>query len=159
MVVQRNRTTIAALVFVILLGLLSFRSLSAQRYCCEGDSWIKWTEEHREDYVRAYILGRAEGYSDACYKEAKYWPSPITLGNENNPISKCLKEMPAFSQGPQYFAQQVTELYTVYPEDRVLLLTEVLEVLGSGKSIQEIHEHPPFPTHTASPTDGSRQHP
>jgi hypothetical protein len=156
MVVQRNRSAITVSAFVILLILCSPRSSRAQRHCCEGDTWIKWTEEHREDYVRGYILGRAEGYSDACYREARFWPSPITLGDENNPISRCLKEMPDFSQGPEHFAKQVTELYRVYPEDRILLITEILEAMGSGKSIQDIHEHPPFPTPGSFPKGTSR---
>jgi hypothetical protein len=112
---------------------------------------MKWNEEHREDYVRGYILGRAEGYSDACYRIAKYWPSPITLGDPKNPISKCLNDMPDFSRGPEYFSKQVTELYTMYPQDRILLITEILEALGSGKSIQDVHKNPPFPTQSRLP--------
>jgi hypothetical protein len=146
MVVQRGRIPLPLFVFITLL-ILCTPAIWAQRQCCEGDTWIKWTEEHREDYVRGYILGRAEGYSDACCRVADYWPSPVVLSDKNNPITRCLKKMPDFSRGPSYFAEQVTQLYTIHPEDRILLTTEILEALGHGKSIQDIHEHPPFPTH------------
>jgi hypothetical protein len=155
MIAPRRFSTAAILAFTISMILWSDFSLQAQRYCCEGDTWIKSTEEHREDYVRGYILGRAEGYSDACNRLAKYWPSPITLGKANNPISTCLKEMPDFSRGPEYFATQVTEFYGRYPQNRILLITEILEDLGSGRSIQYIHEHPPFPAHSSSGEGGS----
>jgi hypothetical protein len=157
MVVERNRSTLPIFAFMILFILCSPGSLWPQRRCCEGDMWVKWTEEHREDYVRGYILGHAEGYTDACYTAMKYWPSPIILSNKNNPLSKCLKEMPDFSRGPEYFANQITELYSTYPQDRILLITEALGELVNGKSIQDIHEHPPFPTHSASPTGGSKR--
>lgn len=159
MAILRNLCTLAVFAFAFLLILSFPRSSRAQRYCCEGDTWIKWTEDHREDYVRGYILGRAEGYSDACYKEAKYLPLPIVPGDEKNPIGRCLKEMPDFSRGPEHFAKQVTELYTLHPQDRILLITEVLEALGSGKSVQDIYEHPPFPTPKASPKGDSPHSP
>jgi hypothetical protein len=120
---------------------------------------MKWTEEHREDYVRGYILGHAEGYTDACYKAMKYWPSPILLSDENNPLSRCLKGMPDFSRGPEYFAKQITELYSTYPEDRILLITEVLTELTNGKPIQDIHKHPPFPTPASLPRGSSPRSP
>lgn len=149
--VIKHRITVAIFGFALLVISSSPTSLWATRYCCEGNTWMKWNEQHREDYVRGYILGRFEGYTDACYRESKFWPSPITLGDGNNPISKCVKEMPGFSQGPEYFAKQVTEFYRTYPGDRILLIREILEALGSGKSIQDIHEHPPFPTKGSTP--------
>ena len=85
-----------------------------------------------------------------------YWPSPVVLTDKNNPLIRCLKQMPDFSKGPEYFAKQVTQLYTIHPEDRILLTTEILEALGNGKSIQDVHEHPPFRTHSASPTGNSQ---
>lgn len=147
---QKSNAVFAMTAFVISLIFCPISPLSAQRLCCEGDDWLRWTDDHREDYVRGYILGRAEGYTDACYRMEKHWPTPITLSDKNNPLSKCLKEMPDFSRGPAYFARQVTDLYTKYPENRILLTTEVLEELGKGKTIQDIHQHPPFPADGAS---------
>jgi len=154
---QKSNAIFAITAFVISLIFCPFSSLSAQRLCCEGDVWLRWTEDHREDYVKGYILGRAAGYSDACYRMAKYWPAPITLGDKKNPLSKCLKEMPDFSRGPEYFAQQVTDFCTKYPENRILLTTEVLEALGDGKSIQDLHQHPPFPADTPTRKSASGQ--
>jgi hypothetical protein len=159
MSIKRNRRGYGAFAFVTFLILSSPCSSSAQRYCCEGDNWMKWTEEHREDYVRGYILGHAEGYTDACYKAMKYWPSPILLSDENNPLSRCLKGMPDFSRGPECFSKQITELYSTYPEDRILLITEVLTELTSGKPIQDIHKHPPFPTPASLPRGSSPRSP
>jgi hypothetical protein len=155
MVAHKSRRTLAASAFIILLLLSAPCLLWPQRLCCEGDTWIKWTEEHREDFVRAYILGNSEGYSQACYKMASYWPSPVVVSNKNNPLSQCLKRMPDFSKGPEYFAKQITQLYTLHPEDRILLTTEILEALGKGKSLQDIHQHPPFPMQSLSPASSS----
>lgn len=151
MIIKTHRSMLAVLALVGWFVLCSSSPLSAQRTCCEGDTWMKWTEEHREDYVRGYILGYAEGYSEACHRATKDWPSPITLGDKNNPLSKCVREMPDFSRGPEHFAKLITELYNTYPQDRILLITEVLAELGSGRSIQDVHEHPPFPTRGPSP--------
>jgi hypothetical protein len=159
MAIKIDRNAFVVLALVSWFVLCSPSLLPAQRRCCEGDTWMKWTEEHREDYVRGYILGYAEGYSEACHRATKDWPSPITLGNKNNPLSKCVKEMPNFSRGPEYFAKLVTELYDTYPQDRMLLITELLAELGSGRSIQAIHEHPPFPTHSSPPKRDSPQSP
>jgi len=156
MAIHRSFNIFHVVAFVVLLAFSTPCSLLAQRRCCEGDTWMKWTADHRKDYVLGYILGRAEGYSDACYRLVKYWPSQVKLNDEKNPLTKCLKEMPDFSRGPEYFAQQVTELYTTYPEDRILLITEILEALGSGKSIQDLHQHPPFPTTSSARGDASR---
>jgi hypothetical protein len=157
MVAHRSPMTFAVSAFIVLFFLSTPCLLWPQRLCCEGDTWIKWTEEHREDYVRGYILGSSEGYSQACYKMASYWPSPVVVSDKNNPISKCLKHMPDFAKGPGYFAQQITQLYALHPEDRILLTTEILEALGKGKSLQDIHEHPPFPTQSVSPASSSQR--
>jgi hypothetical protein len=67
--------------------------------------------------------------------------------------------MPDFSRGPEYYSKQITELYSTYPKDRILLITEILGDLGSRKSIQDIHKHPPFPTHGSSPPHDSPKFP
>ena len=157
MAIRKNLNIYRALALATLLIICSSFSSSAQRECCQGDTWIKWDEDHRADYVRGYILGHAEGYTDACYRAMKYWPSPITLGSENSPLSRCLKEMPDFSRGREYYSKQITELYNTYPQDRILLITEVLTELVNGKSIQDIHQHPPFPTHSSLPMHTSRR--
>ena len=66
---------------------------------------------------------------------------------------------PDFSRGPEYFSKRITELYSTFLQDRILLVTEVLTDLASGKSIKDIHEHPPFPTHGSSPTGSSPHSP
>jgi hypothetical protein len=155
MIFKGDRNIFAVFAFVAVLIFCAPSSSWAQRRCCEGDTWMKWTEDHRDDYLRGYILGYAEGYTGACYKMTKYLHPPISLGEKNNPLSSCLAEMPDFSRGPEYFAKQITELYTTYPQDRILLVTEILVDLVSGKSIQEIHENPPFPTNGSSPSSSS----
>jgi hypothetical protein len=125
--------------------------LWTQRRCCEGDSWLGWTEEQRNDYVKAYIFGRTKGYSDACFKLVKYWPAPVVLSEDNNPLASCFKGMPDFAKGTEYFAKKITEFYRTYPENRILLITEILEPLAKGTSIQDVHQHPPFPAEPSAP--------
>jgi len=53
-----------AAILTLILGLS--QPLVAERVCCEGDLWLKWTEDHREVYAFGYTLGYSKSFADAC---------------------------------------------------------------------------------------------
>jgi len=116
----------------------------AQRTCCEGDTWLKWSQNRREAYVRGFIIGYTDGFLHACEEAASFAPRPTEPGFENFPLNKCLDRKWNFSKGID-LSKDVTAFYKRYPENRNLYFEEILEELGQGKSLEEIHRAPPFP--------------
>jgi hypothetical protein len=121
-----------------------------QRECCEGDSWLSWSQDHREAYVRGYTEGYYTGYNHGCQEGTKYASKSITPGLENFPINKCLDQELDLTRGTD-LSKEITTFYQQYPENRVVLIKEVLQELGKGRSIQEIHNHLPFPSASRQP--------
>ena len=154
---REDRRTLAVFAFMILFLLCSPCSMWPQRLCCEGGTLDQVDPRTSRGLRKGIHSGPCRRVFGSCYRLVKILALPVVLSDENNPMIRCLKQMPDFSKGPEYFARQVTQLYTTHPEDRILLTTEILEALESGKSVQDIHEHSPFPTQIASPTGGSQR--
>lgn len=132
-----------AVVFLSLIAPLA----RAQRNCCEGESWLKWSTEHRNDYVRGYIRGYYGGYFQGCQEGTKY--SSATGQSEKSPVDNCLDRKLDFTKGIE-LSNEITRFYIRYPENRILLINEILEELGKGRLIEDIHNHPPFPAHNSA---------
>jgi hypothetical protein len=58
-------------------------------------------------------------------------------------MNKCLDQRLNFSKNPN-LSQDVTTFYKRYPENRIVFIQEILELIGKGWSLEEIHENPPF---------------
>jgi hypothetical protein len=142
-----RRAPMLAAVLAILIFIPS--SMLAQRNCCEGDSWLRWSPEHRNDYVRGYIRGYYGGYFQGCQQGTKYSSGTVKSGPEKSPIDECLDRKLDFTKGTE-LSNEITRFYRRYPENRILLINEILEELGKGRSIEDIHNHPPFPAHNSS---------
>jgi hypothetical protein len=149
---KRNATQLVSVVALIVLSIVPCSSW-AQRYCCEGESWLKWSQGRREAYVSAYIDGYYDGYIGGCQEGTKHL-EPTAPGLEEFPVNKCLNRKSDFTKGID-LSRDVTAFYRRYPENRNLLIKEILEELGKGRSIADIHEHPPFPTHSMSAMPGA----
>jgi len=134
---------------VVALSIFNSASLSAQRACCQGDWWLKWKPTARETFVFGYTLGYGNGHSNGCFQGTKGWPGRSKLDVANDPTSKCLEQIPDFSKGTDFFVKSITEFYKRYPEDRDIYVAEVLEQLGKGLTLEEIH-HYPFMRHAPS---------
>jgi hypothetical protein len=124
------------------LLLLGDQQISGQRRCCEGEQWLTWNSKARETYVYGYAVGYGHGHRDGCFQGTKGWPEKGRLAVEDDPTAKCLKQQLDFSRGTDYFAQAVTDFYKRYPGDRDLYIDEVLEQLGKGQSLEQIHNYP-----------------
>jgi hypothetical protein len=127
---------------IVLSGLVPTAAL-AQRTCCEGYTWLKWGQNRREAYVRGFIRGYYDGFFHACEEEASFAPRQTEPGFENFPLTKCLDRRWNFSKGID-LSKDVTAFYKRYPENRNLYFVEILEELGQGKSLEDIHRNPPF---------------
>src|SRR5262249_32297966 len=125
--------------------------ISGQRVCCKGDNWLGWSTAARETYVSGFMMGYTIGHSDGCKQGTRGRPKPPTQGIENDPARKCDEQELNFSKRSDYFAKEITDFYSRYPQDRDIYPYEVLEQLGKGLSIEEIDKHP-FLRHKSSPT-------
>ena len=67
----------------------------------------------------------------------------------------CLDGRLDFTKGID-LSNDVTSFYRLYPENRNLLINEIFEELGKGKSIQDIHDHPTFPALSSSSRAGGK---
>jgi hypothetical protein len=138
-----HHLAIKSVTLLLLLSLAS--SLTwAQRECCEGDSWLKWSPERRDAYVVGYILGYYGGYTHGCEEGTKH-ATASQPGVENFPVNQCIDQRFDYTKGID-LSKDITKFYQRYPENRNLLIKEILEELGKGKSIEDIHGNPQFPT-------------
>jgi hypothetical protein len=131
----------AFIVFVILSFITPLTH--AQRDSSEAKSWLRWSQKRREAYVVGYVEGYYRGYSLGCQEGTRDWPGPLQPGFDNFPVNKCLDQKLDLTKGID-LTKDVTTFYRRYPENRDLLIKEILEELGKGRSLEEIHNHPPF---------------
>ena len=118
--------------------MIAANPLFAQRVCCQGDLWLKWSQAARTSYVWGYTEGFTKGQRDGCQS---------IQDSKDRIQTKCPKEEPDFSRGSDSLVSSVTEFYTRYPKDRDIYIDEILDLLGKGLSLDQIHSHP-FWRHT-----------
>lgn len=111
---------------------------------------MRWNAGQRETYVLGYTAGYLNGFMGGCKKGTNNWPVEVH-GYQNLPLNKCLNGQPDFSQGPESLVDQVTQFYSRYPNDRDILPYEVIDLLGSGLSIEQINRYP-FMRHRSTNT-------
>ncbi len=95
-----------------------------------------------------YVVGYSTGRWDGCAEVDKYSTRQANPADENDPTRQCRHEGPDFSKNTDYFVKAITDFYNRYPEDREIDIGEVLEQLGRGLTLEEVHNHP-FPRHQA----------
>jgi len=140
-----TRRYLAAVSAILILFLGLAPSLTwAQRECCEGDSWLKWSHERRDAYIVGYIQGYYGGYTHGCEEGTKHVPAEQS-GVDNFPVNQCIDQKFDYTKGID-LSKDITTFYQRYPENRNLLIEELLEEIGKGKSLEDIHSNPPFPT-------------
>jgi len=146
-----GRTSYSVARACILFMLLCFiaQLARAQRDNSEGESWLRWSSEHRNAYVSGYIEGYYGGYAHGCQEGARNLSEPTQPGFDNFPVNKCLDRKLDFTKGID-LTKDVTTFYRRYPVNRNLFIKEILEELGKGKSLEDIHAHPPFPAVASS---------
>jgi hypothetical protein len=102
------------------LWIVTASPLSGQRGWNQGEMWMKWPQEARESYLLGYFEAYTS-YIDSCHQDRKQWQGEINTAR---------------------IAESVTNFYKRYPDDRDIYLQEVIEQLGNGLSIEQIHKFP-----------------
>lgn len=127
---------------VFLLSILFVLTLSAERECCPGDTWLNWGKKSREMYVYGFIVGYQRGHSDGCFQGTRGLPDRETLHLPFDPRDKCLDSHLDFSKGNELLAEAVTQYYHQYPADRVVTPDDILQQLAQGKNLAQVHQYP-----------------
>ena len=115
-----------------------------QRDGSEAASWLRWSPSHRDSYVVGYLEGYYRGFSLGCEAAVSDQAVPLESGAGNLPLDKCMNKKLNFTEWLE-LPKEITALYERYPENRNLYIKEILEELGKGRTINEIHYHPPVP--------------
>jgi hypothetical protein len=124
MTIEQAKRAIFVCSVVLAVWMLAASPLSAQRVCCQGDLWLKWNHSVRESYVWGYTEGYTKGNMDGCKQ------------------GQCSQQQVDFSKGSDYLVRSITDFYTRYPKDRDIYIDEILDLLGKGLTLEEIHHHP-----------------
>ena len=125
---------------VILLCLCTSTPLLGTRTCCEGEQWLRWTDEVRQTYVLAFVLGYSKGYVKGCDIGGRNLATDSKPGLENDPTRNCRHEGLDFSKGTNYFVRLITDFYTRFPSDRDVYVEELIQCFAGGLSVEEAHK-------------------
>ena len=132
------RNSCVLLAYVILMS----AALHAEGTVCAGDLWQRFTPKAREAFVDGYVLGSDIGHSEGCHQGTKGWPGRAKLDIADDPTMKCLEQLPDFSKGADYFVKAISEFYKRYPGDRNISVTDVLDQLAKGLTLEQVHNYP-----------------
>jgi hypothetical protein len=105
----------------------------------EGDLWLKMSPEVREIYSAAYIRGFIGGYERGCVEGTRNVKSPLP-GLDNDPLHKCLEQALQLTDTNK-IAETVTAFYIRYASDRYLYIRDIINALGEGMTVEQIHSH------------------
>jgi hypothetical protein len=126
-------------------GCLAFAPIphAGQRMPDEGDLWFRWNQTERENYVSGYVGGYVHGFADSCSKavhELHFNSAPP----QADPLQKCFDGDKHFPFDIDELVEALTEFYTRYPDVHDIMPNEVLDQLGNGLTLDEIHKYPFF---------------
>jgi hypothetical protein len=126
-----------ALAAVLLLSVAA----TASREIAEGEDWLKWDNNTREQYVWCYVLAFQHGFQSAC-KATAVPKKPFSASTVSElPEESCMAKMPKFSKPIEYYSKKITDFYSSYPADRYAMIRELLDnMVDSGDlTIEQIH--------------------
>jgi hypothetical protein len=149
MITIRLRSELIIGFAILAISTLAATSLSGQRAWHQGDTWMKWTRESRENFVFGYISGYSTAYGNVCRRMAIAPDVKPKPGSENLPMNVCLQGQLDFSKGTEYFVRNITDFYARYPGDRDIYINEVVEQLADNLTLEQIHNRP-FPRRAAA---------
>lgn len=109
----------------------------------EGSLWLNWDQSAKRAFVGGYLEGYREGHTDGC----SHYPAPkieIELNRpaEELPTAKCSELMPKFNQDFDKYVNRITEFYRLYPAERTVGLTILLNKLSDSENLtaEQVHE-------------------
>jgi hypothetical protein len=136
-----RKIVLFALTLSILL-VLSVSRVLAGGQDTEGDAWLNMNPDTRIAFVRGYTVGLSRGFAEGCdaYKRIE---QPKNYDLRDDPFRKCLNTPGhGFGRDVDYYAEQVTAFYTLFPSDRAAPFEEVLKKLSDSEKMTppQIHE-------------------
>src|SRR5215469_13986457 len=115
--------------FLLITMILVPTILGGQRACCEGNRWLNWSKDQRESYVWGFMTGFTHAYLEGCREGLKALPTGKSPQVVEVAQDQCYLHQADFSKGTTYWAQEVTDFYKAYPQDRDVYISEVMEQL------------------------------
>jgi hypothetical protein len=128
---------------LIILGIVVMWSLpvKAAQDGSEGEEWMKWDNNTRRVYVRAYVQGSMNGFNRGC-DDGVSSAQPNAQGEAVlRFMTACLSRSPISQRDSMKMVDQITDFYTRYPAQRFLDISDVLLGLHAGLTRDQIHEH------------------
>src|SRR5579864_1760180 len=111
------RRTVSKFLLAATLAALTVGTSPGQRVLREGDTWLKWSRDAREEYVYGFSAGYATGYENACRFMDGLWRDSKEVELENDPLQKCFDKETPLSRDVDYYTGGVTDFYKRYPDD------------------------------------------
>jgi hypothetical protein len=106
---------------------------SSQTQHGDGDAWISMNSDNQFRFVLGYTVGLSEGFGEGCdafYKiAAPQKPHPL----RDDLFAKCLAQGFGFSKPVAFYQKQITDFFTLFPEDRDVPFEQVLKSLSDSK--------------------------
>ena len=133
---------VGKLVFVIFLSLaIAPVPRAGQRMRDQGDIWFTWNQTERENYVYGYTSGYYHGFGNSCLRSVEdlhFNSTPPQPG----PHKICMDGDKQFFRGNDDPVDLIDDFYTRYPDVHDISPAEVLDLIGDGLSLEQIHKYP-----------------
>jgi len=144
--VQVNSVGRMPLIAATILFVLSSRA-SAAWVGNEGEMWLKWDMSTRNAYVYAYVKGITRGFMQGCSAGVDYLSAmrKYTPGEAESTLNGCasLSPIKLARIDDRAMIQSITQFYKIYPQQRVVYISDLLQKLLAGEAIQQVHNEFP----------------
>jgi|SRR5947209_9883301 len=101
----------------------------------QGETWLSWGADARLQFVRGLLVGYLYGGRQACSLAT----SQYDLTTSRKLSRECEQNVHHFRQGPEYYADFVTNFYLSYPDDRDIPMRMLIE-FADEKNVEQIHD-------------------
>lgn len=104
-----------------------------------GKYWTMISREQKMYYLKGYLDGHIHGSLDACHVAARNAAERNVAWDVG---FECIRRIPKFTnKGLEYYVDQITKYYELYPKDERLRVRRILFQLSdeNNHSLQHIH--------------------
>jgi hypothetical protein len=115
---------------------------STHRRDGDGNLWLRWDQSERKTYLSGYLDGYHSGHDEGCGTAIDILaPTPSQL-RLKDPSRNCNNAEAHWLNPDQSYADQITDFYSRFPDERDVPLPFMLWAMSGGNewSAQKIHE-------------------
>jgi hypothetical protein len=144
---KSGASMITKIAVVILLLSPHLQTLTAQRHMGypierspgQGTLWLSLTEPQKQQFVLGYLKGFQLGFRSGCITYFDVNP-PKAFSLDKSPLERCTTEQLSYSNGVEYYTNQITAFYKRYPGDGDVSLPWLLRAFSDSeqKTLQDI---------------------